>query len=202
MLTTQDGSTIKRSYEYDKEVEICELFKLTRVTVGKGRKADAIDSDGCGVSIKNAKTSSTQVHLTTLSKFRELFDVPQGALDLFLGDKEKNRFNFNEIPSALVDELIEWMNANTYDIIHRIICGNDDIKMVIFRDLNVNKVYTKLTEDIFTLIRGCTWRVGKRNGSLQLVTKDNDVLFHLQREGKGRYPNNVLFHIHRKLFTV
>ena len=175
-LTMTDGATIKRCYEHDKEIEICDMFNLQQVTVGEIGY----------VSIKNARSSSTQVHLTTLNKFRELFNVPVGGLDLFLGDKDKNRFNFDEIPSVLVDELIEWMNTNKQDIIQRIICGNDDIKMVIFRDLNNNKVYTITPEEIYSLTLTSSWRVGKRQGSLQLVTPNGEVLFHLQREGKGR----------------
>ena len=64
-LTARDGSTIKRVYEHDKEIEICKLFKLEQITVGKGRKADAVSDEGL-VSIKNAKSSLTQVHLTGL----------------------------------------------------------------------------------------------------------------------------------------
>jgi hypothetical protein len=198
-LTSTQGSTIKQVYEHDKEIEICELFNLQQITVNKGRKADAIGDIGA-VSIKNARSSSTQVWLTTLNKFRSLFNIPNGAIDLFLGDKNKNRFNFNEIPSALVDELIKWMNDNKKDIIHRAIHGEDVISLVIFRDLNNNKVYTSTPDQIDSIVTTASWRVGKRQGSLQLVTPSGDVIFHLQREGKGRYPNNVLIHIHRKLF--
>ena len=198
-LTTTDGSTIKRVYEHDKEIEICDMFNLQQVTVNKRRKADAIGDIGA-VSIKNARSSSTQVWLTTLNKFRTLFDVPMGALDLFLGDKAKNRFNFNDIPTVMVDELIEWMNINKGDIIRQAIHGDDDISLVIFRDLNNNKVYTITPDEIDSITFTSSWRVGKRQGSLQLVTPNGDVIFHLQREGKGRYPNNILIHIHRKLF--
>ena len=200
-LTARDGSTIKREYEHDKEIEICKLFKLEQITVGKSRKADAVSDEGL-VSIKNAKSSSTQVHLTTLNKFRSMLGIPEGAFDLFLGDKAKNRYNFNEIPNVLVNELIEWMNAHTKQIIEYIIKGNDDIVRVIFRDLNNNKVYTITPDEIINITNNASWVVGKRNGSLQLVHNHGAVLFHLQREGKGKSPNNVLFHIHRKLFTV
>lgn len=199
MLTSSDGSRIKRVYEHDKEIEICDMFNLNQITTGKRRKADAIGDVGL-VSIKNARSSSTQVWLTTLNKFRTLFDAPKGALDLFLGDKNKNRFNLDELPSVLVDELLSWLNTNTMDIIHHTICGDDDIKMIIFRDLNNNKVYTISTDEVMEIASHSSWRIGKRNGSVQLVNNDGRVIFHLQREGKGRYPNNILLHIHRNLF--
>ena len=198
-LTTQDGSRIKRIYEHDKEIEICDLFGLTQITTGKGRKADAEGEMGF-VSIKNARSSSTQVWLTTLNKFRELFDAPQGAIDLFLGDRMKNRMNFDEIPADLTRELVEWMDENKTTIIHRALHGNDEIALVIFRDLKDGKVYTMKTDEIMEIVSHSSWRVGKRNGSLQLVNASGQVIFHLQREGKGKYPNNILFHIHRNLF--
>jgi hypothetical protein len=201
-LSTLDGSIIKKEYETTKEEEICKLFNLTRITTGKRRKADAVHNrDNTHHSIKNARSSSTQVWLTTLNKFRQLFNTPDGAIDLFLGDVNKNRFNFDELPQPLVDELIDWFNANKEDIIHRAIHGDDNIKSIIFRDLKRNKTYEIDTADVMSIVKDSSWRVGKRNGSLQLVY-NGVVIFHFQREGKGRYPNNILFHIHRNLFTV
>lgn len=201
-LSHTDGATIKREYETTKEEEICKLFNLKRITTGKGRKADAIHTiNNTYHSIKNAKSSSTQVWLTTLNKFRTLFDVPTGGIDLFLGDKDKNRFNFDEIPQPLVDELIEWLNTNKESIINRAIHGEDVIKSIIFRDLNNNRTYEIDCDTVTTIVQGSKWRIGARQGSLQLVY-NNKVIFHLQREGKGRYPNNILFHIHRHLFNA
>lgn len=201
-LTQTDGATIKREYETTKEEEICKLFNLERITTGKSRKADAIHTiDKTYHSIKNARSSSTQVWLTTLNKFRTLFDVPTGAIDLFLGDRNKNRFNFNEIPQPLVDELLEWLNTNKESIINRAIHGEDLIKSIIFRDLNNNITYEIDCNTVTTIVRESEWRVGARMGSIQLVYKGK-VIFHLQREGKGQYPNNILFHIHRNLFNA
>ena len=198
-LTTIDGSNIKRIYEQDKEIEICNMFNLKQITKNKGRKADAIGDNGY-VSIKNSRSSSTQVWLTTLNKFRLLFNVPSGCIDLFLGDKDKNRLNFDEIPSVLVDELITWLNDNRVDIIRHAICGDDDINSIIFRDLNKDKVYTITTNKVIDIVSHSYWRVGKRNGSVQLINNNGNVIFHIQREGKGKYPNNILMHIHRNLF--
>ena len=53
------------------------------------------------VSIKNARSSSTQV-VATLNKFRGLFNVPEGAMGV-PWYRDKNRSNFNEIPTVMVE---------------------------------------------------------------------------------------------------
>lgn len=201
MLTQQTGRDIKLTYEHDKELEVCELFNLTQISKNCKSKADAIGEDGL-VSIKNSKSNSTQVLLTTLSKFRTQFDIPMGCIDLFLGDKQKNRFNLNEIPNALVNEALDYLNNNTVDIVRHLITGGENIASIIFRDLNDNKSYQLTTDSIISRVSHSSWVVGSRFGSFQLVDNNGSVLFHLQREGKGKSPNNMLFHVHKKLFTT
>lgn len=202
MSTLQEkGREIKRSYELDKEIEICEMFDLTRVTTGKSRrKADAESLERNEFwSIKNARNSSTQVYLTTLKKLRERFNIPEGGIDLFLGDKQKNRLNLDEIPSALVNETLEWLETHKHELIKFVISGEESITHVCFRDLNNGKVYVLSPSEILSKVADSEWRVGARKGSFQLV-HNGKVIFHLQREGKGKSPNNPLFHIHRNCF--
>lgn len=174
------------------------MFDLVQVPKTIKRKADATRGNEAW-SIKNSRNSSTQVYLTTLRKLRCLFDIPQGCIDLFLGDKFKNRFQLNEIPQPLVDETIDWLNANTESLIRYVICGDENITHICFRDLNKDTTYVKTVDDIMSSIKNAKWRVGSRHGSFQLHV-NGVVVFHLQREGKGKNPNNPLFHIHRNLF--
>lgn len=198
-MQSATGRQIKLTYEIDKEQEVCALLGLTHQPKNVKAKRDAY----CGAnnySIKNAKNKSTQVFLTTQTKMHERFNMPE-SFSLFFGDKYKNRLNLDAIPQCIVDEYTAWLNDNTMSLIKYAIAGDDEITHLAFRDLNNNKLYTSTVDSIMSTVSDAQWVVGKRFGSFQLVSSDNTVLFHIQREGKGKSPHNVLFHIHRGVFT-
>jgi hypothetical protein len=198
MTTTLSGREIKLTYEIDKEQEVCALLGLTHQPKDKKAKRDAFTSSE-NWSIKNSKSKSTQVFLTTQSKMIERFGMPE-EFKLFFGDKQKNRFNLNQLPDTIVDSYLKYLNSNTITLIKYAIAGADEITHVAFRDLNNGKLHTCTVESILSKVADAEWCVGKRFGSFQLV-KDGAVLFHIQREGKGSSPHNVLFHIHLNAFT-
>lgn len=198
MTSTLLGREIKLTYEIDKEQEVCSLLGLTHQPKNVKSKRDAFKLNE-NWSIKNAKSKSTQVFLTTQSKMIERFDMPE-EFKLFFGDKAKNRLNLNEIPSCIVRSYLEYLNSNKTQIIKYAISGDNEVTHLAFRDLNNGKLHTCTVESIMDKVADAEWVVGKRHGSFQLV-KDGLVLFHIQREGKGSSPHNVLFHIHLNAVT-
>jgi hypothetical protein len=198
MTSTLSGREIKLTYEIDKEQEVCELLGLTHQPKNVKAKRDAFNNNE-NWSIKNARSKSTQVFLTTQSKMIERFGMPE-EFKLFFGDKQKNRFNLNEIPSFIVESYLEYLNSNTITLIKYAVAGDNEISHIAFRDLNNNKLHTCTVDSIMDKVANAKWVIGKKFGSFQLV-RDGQVLFHIQREGKGSSPHNVLFHIHLNAVT-
>ena len=200
------GKIIQRENSTTKEKEICDYKNLTQIG-GTKTKIDGTNGES-NYSIKNFKGSSTQVHLTTQKKFIETFKLDGNLklfINLFCGDKSINnkgldRFYITEIDEKIVSEFITFLNNNTKKIIDYIVCNNENITDVTYRNTKTNDIYSVEHSMILESLENLIW-VPKKGG-IHLKNKENKTFFHLQREGKKNKNNryNVLFHIHKNLF--
>ncbi len=205
-LTAEYGRKIRKEYSEVKENEVCVQLGLKQLG-GSKTKIDGINEQS-RVSIKNFKSSSTQVHLTTKKQFKKILGLDNNSekfIEMFCGDqdvkyKNRDRYFTNEIDSIYVNSFLNFLNNNKIKIIDLMIRNGFDITNIAYMDLNTNTLYNIKYEDLLIKIDECVW-VAKKGG-IHLKNKDNKTYFHIQREGKKNKNNryNVLCHIHRNLF--
>ena len=205
-MSSQMGFDIRESHSNEKEKSVCDKYNLTQVG-GNRTKIDGTN-ENLNVSIKNTKSSSTQVHLTTQKKFIEKFNLDGNCrlyIELFCGNplmnnNGKDRCNNNEIPNELKEDFLTFLHNNKRDIINYIISNDSNISLVIWRDLNKEIDYQLTYDEIMSKIENCKWVFSK--GAVHLKNENGKTYFHLQRESKKLISNryNVLWHMHKKIF--
>jgi hypothetical protein len=224
LLSTEEkiqiGYDAREKNSGSKELELCEKYGLTQVG-GSQTKVDGKNGVD-NYSIKNMGGSSTQVHLTTQKSFLDNFDANDDVYEfvrMFCGTQEmfdagKDRYTSIEIAKSypeIYDAFESFLNENKIAIIQYIISNKSDITHVLVRDTKKNIEYSLTTQEIYDKCKECYWEILK--GGIHLRNKSGKSIFHFQREGKrGGNPNkmrgikfknrfNVLWHIHRNLFT-
>ena len=92
------------------------------------------------------------------------------------------------------------MNNNKKEVVDLIIKNGFDITSVVYRDIKNDVEYELTYEQILDKVENAEWKF--LNGGIHLKI-GRKSLFHFQREGKRNPSNryNVLWHIHRNLFT-
>lgn len=205
-LSKEDGFKIREEHSTLREKFVCDNNNLEQLG-GSKTKVDGFNSER-NVSIKNAKGSSTQVHLTTQKQFIKVLDLNhncQEFVKLFCGNKEmnnngKDRYTIKQIDSLLIESFHTFLTNNTTEIIDLVIRNGFNITDVIYFDITKNIQYELTYNEILTKIKGCTWVF--KNGGIHLKNENNKTYFHFQREGKKNKNNryNVLWHIHKNLF--
>ena len=205
-LTKEDGRRIRADGAGKLEKEICEKHNLKQIG-GSRTKIDG--SDGVNnKSIKNARGSSTQVHLTTQNKFieqmglqcRDIYFIRQFCGDSSINNNGIDRYKISEIDKDNLDAFYSFLKNNKRKVVDYIIRNGFDITHVIYKDTKNDIEYELSYEEIMEKVEECAW-VGKEGG-IHLKNKKGKSYFHFQREGK-RNPNNrynVLWHIHKELF--
>lgn len=206
-LTKEQGYKIREEYSSIKEKNICDSHGLVQMG-GSKTKIDGFNST-TRKSIKNASGRSTQVHLTTQKHFLKSLNIKGDAAEFikhFCGNKEYNykgndRRFIKDISPDYVEQFKVFLVENTENIIDLIVRNGFDITHVIYKDLKNNVEYELSYQQILDTIKNAEWKFMRGGIHLKLNGK---TLFHFQREGKKNPSNryNVLWHIHRNLFTV
>ena len=205
-LTAERGAKIRQEYSDVKEKAVCDAHGLQQIG-GSRTKIDG-SNDTERKSIKNASGSSTQVHLTTQKHFIEVLNLDEDASTFvrkFCGNADldnnvKYRYHVKEIDVIYTDAFKNYLNNNKKEVVDLIIKNGFDITSVVYRDLKNDVEYELTYEQIIDRIDNAEWKFLKGGIHLKIGKKS---LFHFQREGKRNPSNryNVLWHIHRNLFT-
>ena len=205
-LTAEQGYKIREEYSGVKEKAICDAHGLQQIG-GSRTKVDGTDGD-VSKSIKNASGQSTQVHLTTQKHFIEPLNITGDSVEFikhFCGSSDydyngRDRRFIKEIDTQYTQSFKEFLDNNKKEIVDLIIRNGFDITHVVYNDIKNDKCYELTYEDIISKIENAEWKFLTGGIHLKLNGKS---LFHFQREGKKKLSNryNVLWHIHRNLFT-
>ena len=205
-LTAAQGYKIREEYSDIKEKAICDAHGLQQIG-GSRTKVDGTDGD-VSKSIKNASGSSTQVHLTTQKHFIETLNITGDAVEFikhFCGSsdydyKGRDRRFIKEIDTQYTEAFKEFLDNNKKEIVDLIIRNGFNITHVVYNDIKNSVEYELTYENILAKIEDAEWKFLRGGIHLKLNGKS---LFHFQREGKKKLSNryNVLWHIHRNLFT-
>ena len=205
-LTAAQGYKIREEYSDIKEKAICDAHGLQQIG-GSRTKVDGTDGD-VSKSIKNASGSSTQVHLTTQKHFIETLNITGDAVEFikhFCGSsdydyKGRDRRFIKEIDTQYTEAFKEFLDNNKKEIVDLIIRNGFNITHVVYNDIKNSVEYELTYENILAKIEDAEWKFLRGGIHLKVGKK---TLFHFQREGKKKVSNryNVLWHIHRNLFT-
>ena len=205
-LTAAQGYKIREEYSDIKEKAICDAHGLQQIG-GSRTKVDGTDGD-VSKSIKNASGSSTQVHLTTQKHFIETLNITGDSVEFikhFCGSVDydyngRDRRFIKEIDIQYTEAFKEFLDNNKRKIVDLIIRNGFDITHVVYNDIKNSVEYELTYENILAKIEHAEWKFLRGGIHLKLNGKS---LFHFQREGKKKLSNryNVLWHIHRNLFT-
>ena len=205
-LTAAQGYKIREEYSDIKEKAICDAHGLRQIG-GSRTKVDGTDGN-VSKSIKNASGSSTQVHLTTQKHFIDTLKITCYAVEFikhFCGSsdydyKGRDRRFIKEIDTQYTEAFKEFLDNNKREIVDLIIRNGFDITHVVYNDIKNSVEYELTYENILAKIEDAEWKFLRGGIHLKVGKK---TLFHFQREGKKKLSNryNILWHIHRNLFT-
>ena len=205
-LTKEQGYKIREEYSDIKEKAICDAHGLTQIG-GSRTKVDGTDGN-VSKSIKNASGSSTQVHLTTKKHFKNTLNIKGNAAEFiehFCGGSDydyngRDRRFIKEIDTQYTEAFKKFLDDNKREIVDLIIRNGFNITHVVYNDIKNSVEYELTYENILAKIEDAEWKFLRGGIHLKVGKK---TLFHFQREGKKKVSNryNVLWHIHRNLFT-
>tara|TARA_R110002126_G_scaffold277780_1_gene423849 strand:- start:909 stop:1547 length:639 start_codon:yes stop_codon:yes gene_type:complete len=195
------GRRVRAENSGPKELQICELYGLTQIG-GSRTKVDGQHSDGSHWSIKNANSSSTQVHLTSKSRFIEDFALSPSVsnfVDKFFGDltftdMPRQRYRMDEISSQSVADFKLFLENNKKEVIEYFISGKFNIEHLVYNRRHLT------FEEIMDQVADSSWVY--KPTTVHLKNPDGKTLFHIQMKGsgKGKVYHGVLCHIHENLF--
>ena len=201
----QIGREVRKLNSGIVENQTCKKFGLKQVG-GSGTKVDGISlKDNSEWSIKNTRSNSTQVHLTTQNSFINHFSLQGGAASFvkkFFGNvaftnKERHRYKLSEIDHSEFLEFKNFLQQNKSQIIRYFISGNNNIQNIVFNDM------VKTTKDILNDVSTCKWQFNET--TIHLKNLQEKTLFHIQMKGSGSKKemgyHGVLCHIHKHVFT-
>lgn len=205
------GRNIREQNAGPVELATCDKHNLTQVG-GSRTKVDGIAKNGDKWSIKNTKSRSTQVHLTTQKKFISDFNLSHnessfvrqffGNPDYFDGLSgtyrvvDRGRYTMKQIDSRNVDAFKSFLEANKKEVIKYFVSGKCDINKVCYNDMVLS------TGQIYDLCESANWKYN--NTAIHLKNNEGKSYFHIQMKGSGTKGkagyHGVLCHIHEHLF--
>jgi hypothetical protein len=205
------GRQVRLENSTTKELAICERYGLEQVG-GSRTKVDGSRGDR-NWSIKNATSSSTQVHLTTGRKFIEDFSLTDGKSDDFVrkffghidfNHKSRNRYTMSEIDKESVKSFSEFLNENKKRLVEYVISGLDGKFGITDVLYNYKGTHLHATaNEIYDIADECEWLLNETTFHLKRKS-DNRTMFHFQMKGSGNKAkmgyHAVLCHIHKNLF--
>jgi len=197
------GRKVREENAGIKEAATCQDFGLVQIG-GSRTKVDGKHPDGTNWSIKNAKSSSTQVHLTSQEKFIATFSLNaecQEFVAKFFGNLDydhmpRRRYTMAEIDPVAVAHFKEFLESNQKEVIYYFISGEHDINHLVYNGKHLT------TEDVMLQAEEAQWVYNPT--AIHLKNKEGKTLFHVQMKGsgKGKAKHGVLCHIHENLFHV
>jgi hypothetical protein len=192
-MTARDGYT-DRLDGLKYEEQLAKTLN-TKVVGRSGGKQDLP-----GISVKTSSSASTQVHLTTINKLKELFGIDEsGLFTKWLGESPTSstvRFALKSFSKSEQDLMLNELNS-CKESLAEVILGARDVDCVHWHDKSTNKVAVKSVQKLLSLVDESNWCVGKRFGSFTLTHPIIGIIFHLQRKGSGAVKNQPLFHLHK-----
>ena len=198
------GRLVREENSGSKELKICEMFGLTQVG-GSRTKVDGRHPDGSNWSIKNAKSKSTQVHLTSQDRFIEDFSLSEDSEEFvrkFFGnlkyvDLPRRRYTISQISDSAVTEFKNFLENNKEEVIYYFISGKFNINHLVYNQKRLT------TEEVMKQVRNATWVYN--DTAIHLKNNIGKTLIHIQMKGSGDKKkmgyHGVLCHIHENLFT-
>jgi len=204
MNKTEIGRQIREYNSGPAEALSCDKFGLEQIG-GSRTKIDGVGrKDGKKWSIKNTKSRSTQVHLTTQKSFSEVFNLNENQREFvskFFGntnftDKHRQRYKMGEISPVAVQSFKDFLENNKDKFVEYVVAGTDGIDFVAYNDDVLS------FEQIIELCGDAEWVYNPT--AIHLKNKQGKTLFHLQMKGsgKGSMYHGVLCHIHEHLFKT
>ena len=199
----ENGRRIREDNAGYKEASTCEAFGLQQVG-GSRTKVDGTHSDGSHWSIKNSKSKSTQVHLTSQEKFIRDWELEAGEAEFvrkFFGntgytDMPRQRYTAEEINPLAVECFKEFLVENREDLVHYFISGNSEITNFVYNGKHIT------LENIMKQVDQSYWVMNPT--AIHLRGAHGKTLFHIQMKGSGNKAkmgyHGVLCHIHERLF--
>ena len=197
------GRRVREENSGAKELKICELYGLVQVG-GSRTKVDGVHPDGSNWSIKNAKSSSTQVHLTSQERFIEDFSLNDRCIEFvkkFFGNLEyhhmpRRRYSIDKINNHAVTAFKKFIEDNKEEVIYYFISGKHDINHLVYNRKRLT------TEQVMEQVRSAKWHYNPT--AIHLKNDLGKSLFHIQMKGsgKGKVKHVVLCHIHENLFAA
>ena len=196
------GRKVREENSGTKELQICDLYGLTQVG-GSRTKVDGTHPDGSNWSIKNAKSSSTQVHLTSQERFIETFSLNDNSVEFvkkFFGNLSydhmpRRRYRMDEISNQAVNSFKNFLEDNKEKVIYYFISGKFNINHLVYN----RKCLT--TDQVMEQAMSAKWLYNPT--AIHLKNNSGKTLFHIQMKGsgKGKIKHGVLCHIHENLFN-
>jgi hypothetical protein len=199
----ENGRRIQEDNSGYKEADTCERFGLEQVG-GSRTKVDGTHPDGSHWSIKNSKSKSTQVHLTSQEKFIRDWELEAAESEFvrrFFGntvytEMPRHRYTAEEINPLAVECFKEFLVENREDLIYYFVSGDSDITNFVY---NGNHITLR---DIMKQVDESYWVMNPT--AIHLRGAHGKTLFHLQMKGSGNKAkmgyHGVLCHIHERLF--
>jgi hypothetical protein len=195
------GRKVREENAGIKEAATCLDFGLVQIG-GSRTKVDGRHSDGSNWSIKNAKSSSTQVHLTSQEKFIKDFSLNAECQEFvcrFFGSLDydhmpRRRYKMPEIDTGAVESFQEFLESNQREVIYYFISGKHDINHLVYNGKHLT------TEEVMAQATNARWVYNPT--AIHLKNEQGKTLFHIQMKGsgKGKAKHGVLCHIHENLF--
>ena len=218
MNTRQSSGKTAKSVGHQQEQVMCkylsEVFGGEYTTDGGNRtKVDIKRLDrNINYSLKSVSGKSTQVHLTSVSRWCEYFSI-EGYLrkwfDMFFGvphedisngDHKQHRIPSSLIDSDLNDYAIQWFNENRMDIFNVIVrrgMSGDCVDYVIWNKKKSGEITIHDVNDLSKMVYNGEWIL---NDTTLFFVSNGVKLFHLQMKGSGTKYNSgyhsLMFHIH------
>lgn len=195
------GRKVREENSGPKERYVCEVFGLTQVG-GSRTKVDGQHPDGSNWSIKNSTSRSTQVHLTSKSRFITDFSLcPLAAefVEKFFGDLDfthmpRRRYTIDEIDPRSVNAFKDFLEKNKKQVVEYFVSGKFNIAHVVYNQRHLT------FHEIMNQAAAASWVY--RPTAIHLKNDEGKTLFHIQMKGsgKGKVYHGVLCHIHENLF--
>ena len=197
------GRLVREENAGPKEAEICNLYGLAKVG-GSRTKVDGTHPDGSNWSIKNAKSTSTQVHLTSQERFisdLSLNNECQEFVHKFFGnldfiDMPRRRYSISQISTRAVEEFKKFLETKKEEVIYYFISGKFDIQHIVYNRKRLT------TQEVMDQVRKAEWVYN--DTAIHLKNPEGKTLFHIQMKGSGNKKkmgyHGVLCHIHENLF--
>jgi hypothetical protein len=153
-------------------------------------------------SFKKAKSSSTQIHITTQNHFIKLFNLGgecEKFVKHFFGDlsftnKERCRFKCSDLPKSCVNSFFNFLTENKEKVVDYFVSGDSQITDFVYNDYHIT--YSPLMKKLTS----SDWHF--TDTAMHLKNREGKTLLHIQMKGSGagKTKHSILVHIHQNAY--